>query len=109
MTRETETEEAVKTYREINGFCEGDSEHHFRNGIAAGVEIGRREVLRSLFVEVKPKEVRPNITYMMLIDGEWHERRVVTVELLKILAMESEKIYRVELPSPSEVFGEGGE
>lgn len=73
-----------------------------------GFELGYRAALRGLFVEVAPKEVRPDITYMMLIDGEWHERRVVMIELLKVLARESEKIYRVNLPSPSEIFGEGG-
>ena len=72
-----------------------------------GFELGYRAALKSLYVEVSPENMKPGETYLMLIDGEWIERQCVTVEYLRQLAGFADKIYRLNLPSPSEVFGGG--
>lgn len=67
-----------------------------------------RAAMRSLYVEVKPENMKPGETYMMLLDGVWIERQCVTVEYLRQLAWMSGRVYRLSIPSPSDIFGEEG-
>ncbi len=67
---------------------------------------GYRAAMKSLFLEVKPEDVKPDTTYYFLTDDKWSEERVVTIELLDLLAKSAEAICRLNLPS--DIFGEEG-
>lgn len=100
MSVEERIEAAWESYcgdAELNPNIHPEKQDGFREGYLAA--------LASLFVEVRPENMRPGETYLMLIDGEWIERQCVTVEYLRQLAGFADKIYRLSLPSPASVFG----
>lgn len=73
-----------------------------------GFEDGYRAMAKRLYREIEPKEMKLNITYMIQIDGRWHERNIVTIEYRDTLAELASKVYEVNLPHPSDIFGEEG-
>lgn len=70
-------------------------------------EAGYLAALRSLFVEVKPGEVSSGVDYWILRDGEWRDAWWFSDRLALGEAMNCERILKLNLPSPSDLFAEG--
>lgn len=68
---------------------------------------GYLAALRSLFVEVKPGEVSAGVDYWILRDGEWRDAWWFSDRLALGEAMNCERILKLNLPSPSDLFTEG--
>ena len=106
MSEEQQISEAWETYSVIRDTGE-TPEETFKNGARGGIEIGRLAALRSMFVEVKPGEVSAGVDYWILRDGEWRDAWWFSDRLALGEAMNCERILKLNLPSPSDLFTEG--
>ena len=83
------------------------AEGFFKDGAKAGIAIGRGEALRELYVEVKPGDVSAAVDYWVLKDGVWRDAWWFSDRLALGEARKCDKILKLNLPSPSAVFGGG--
>ncbi len=70
-------------------------------------EAGYRAALASLYVEVKPEDVLACTDYITFENGKWWNRWWFSHEWALEQAANCEKIYVLQTPSPSSVFGGG--
>lgn len=69
-----------------------------------GFEKGYRAAMRSLYVEVKPEDVRGGVDYWAVLDGKWIPVWWFSDEYARKQAGDCEAIVHADIPSPAEIF-----
>jgi len=65
---------------------------------------GYRAAMRSLYVEVKPEDVRGGVDYWAVVDGQWTPVWWFSDEYARKQSGDCEAIVEADIPSPAEIF-----